>query len=61
MATFVRVVVYNDYKLPTQTTEPRAVVSASVPASVRRELDAVESLGMCDEAHVIPAGVYLEE
>jgi hypothetical protein len=32
-----------------------------VPASVRRELDAVESLGMCDEAHVIPAGVYLEE
>jgi hypothetical protein len=31
------------------------------PESMAKLADTCEALGMCDAAHVIPAGVYLEE
>ncbi len=42
---------YGDYVIET----------ASVPVAQAKLAEAFEAFGMCDAAHVIPAGVYLEE
>jgi hypothetical protein len=37
------------------------VVTIAAPDAQAKLAEALEGFGMCDAAHVIPAGVYLEE